>query len=202
MQGLLKGFPKKVRLKDGSIVTIRVMDEKDEEKLLQFFRTLPPSILNVLSDDVTNRAVIKRWIVEELDYERVLPLLSEHEGKIIANSSLKTNRTGWMRHVGEIQVIVHPEHQRKGLGTILVKELIQHAALKGLQKIILQLMKNQKGEIKAMEGLGFVKEAILKNHVLDWEGKPHDLVILSNNVAELWRRMEDLIIDSEFIVHP
>jgi hypothetical protein len=33
--------------------------------------------------------------------------------------------------------------------------------------------------------------------VLDIKGNKHDLVILTHNADELWKRMEDMIIDSD-----
>jgi hypothetical protein len=40
------------------------------------------------------------------------------------------------------------------------------------------------------------------DHVTDLGGRPHDLVIMTNYVTELWRKMEDAILDVEFKVHP
>jgi len=34
----------------------------------------------------------------------------------------------------------------------------------------------------------------------DLDGKEHDIIILTNDVSELWRKMEDLILDKEFFV--
>lgn len=201
MESFSSVFPKNIKLKDGLDVTLRLMNKDDEEKLLSFFRKLPSEVLIFIAEDVTNRAVVKS-LVNEIAYDKVLPLIVECNGEIIADSVLRTNRMGWMRHVGEIRVIVAPQYQKRGLGTILVKELIQQAVIKGLEKIMLQFMANQENTIKAMERIGFIREAVLKNHVVDWEGTPHDLVVLSNNVAELWRKLEDIIIDSEFIVQP
>jgi len=201
MESFSSVFPKNIKLKDGLDVTLRLMNKDDEEKLLSFFRKLPSEVLIFIAEDVTNRAVVKS-LVNEIAYDKVLPLIVECNGEIIADSVLRTNRMGWMRHVGEIRVIIAPQYQKRGLGTILVKELIQQAVIKGLEKIMLQFMANQENTIKAMERIGFIREAVLKNHVVDWEGTPHDLVVLSNNVAELWRKLEDIIIDSEFIVQP
>ena len=84
----------------------------------------------------------------------------------------------------------------------MVSRLIEHAVLKGLDKIVFQAMDTQHGAIKSMEMLGFTKEAVLKDHVTDLRGRPHNLIILTNYVAELWRKMEDTILDAEFKVIP
>jgi len=194
-------YPKTVTIKDGTEVTLRLMVREDEDKLLSFFRSVPDEDRIFLADDVTNRAVIRRW-VRELDYESVLPILAEKEEKIIADVTLRTNRMGWMRHVGEIRCVVALEHRRQGLATIMVSRLIEHAVLMGLDKIVFRAMDTQTGAIKAMEALGFTKEAVLRDHVTDLRGRPHNLVIMTNYVAELWRKMEDAILDTEFKVIP
>jgi RimJ/RimL family protein N-acetyltransferase len=194
-------YPIKVTLKDGTDVTLRLMVREDEDKLLKFFRAVPDEDRIFLADDVTNRAVIRRW-VRELDYENVLPILAEIDDEIVADVTLKTNRMGWMRHVGEVRCVVALEYRRRGLGTMMVSRLIEHAVLMGLDKIVFRAMETQVGAIRAMENLGFTTEATLRDHVTDLRGRPHDLIIMTNYVAELWRKMEDAILDSEFKVIP
>jgi hypothetical protein len=57
------------------------------------------------------------------------------------------------------------------------------------------MMDTQISAQKAFHRLGFKKEAELRNFVIDMDGKTHNLVIMVNDVAELWRKMEDLLID-------
>jgi len=194
-------YPQKITLKDGSEVTLRLMVAEDEDKLLRFFRTVPEEDRIYLADDVTNRAVIRKWC-QELDYQGVLPILAEMDGEVIADSTLRSNRIGWKRHVGHVRVVVASEFRRKGLATVLVSHIIEHAVMRGLDKIVFQAMATQLSAINAMKALGFVKEATLKEHVTDLHGRSHDLVIMTNYVAELWKKMEDLILDQEFLQLP
>ena len=194
-------FPQKAVLKDGTEVVLRLMVPDDEEKLLRFFRSIPDEDRLYLAEDVTNRAVIRRW-VQELDYDRVFPLLTEKDGEIIADTILRTDRSGWMRHVGDLRGVVALEYRRRGVATLAFSRLVEHAVVMGLDKIVFRAMSTQFGAINCMVALGFVKEAVLKDHVTDLRGRPHDLVIMTNYVTELWRKMEDAILDVEFKVHP
>jgi hypothetical protein len=54
-------------------------------------------------------------------------------------------------------------------------------------------MSTQVGTLRAFENLGFRREAVLRDHVQDVGGHKHNLVIMINNVAELWQGMQDLI---------
>ncbi len=195
----LERYPKKIILKDGTEVTLKLMARKDEDRLLSFFRAVPEEDRIYLAEDVTNRAVIRRW-VRELDFETVLPVLAEKDDEIIADTTLQTNRFGWKRHVGEIRCVIGSEYRRLGLATVMISRLIEHAVLLGLDKVVFRAMATEVGAIELMQGLGFIKEAVLHDHVTDLLGRPHNLVIMTNSVAELWRRMEDMILDSEFKV--
>jgi len=55
------------------------------------------------------------------------------------------------------------------------------------------MMDIQKSAQMAFERIGFKKEAELKNFVTDINGKSHNLVIMINDVSELWKKMEDLL---------
>lgn len=193
----MEEYPKTLKLKDGTVVQLRLMSADDLPKLLEFFRTLPEEDRLFLKDDVTSQEVIERWI-RELDYDRVLPVLADAEGKIVGDATLHLQKYGWSRHCGEIRLVVARDFQRKGLGTILAREIFHHAVLRGLQKLQALMIESQIGALKAFRKLGFRKEATLKDHVLDLKGNRHDLVIMTNDVAELWRKIGDLILESEF----
>lgn len=122
----MQRYPKQFKLKDKIVVTLRPMVRQDETKLLKFFRCLPDEDRLFLKEDVTKPEVIHRW-VEELDYDRVLPILAEIGDEIVGDATLHTYQHGWLRHVGEIRCVVAREYQRKGIGVLLIRELLDHA---------------------------------------------------------------------------
>lgn len=196
---MFKEYPKLVRLKEGIEATVRLMTKKDRDKLLAFFTALPREERLFLKEDVTDPAVIDGWI-RDLNYDKVLPLVAEVDDKIIAVASLHRNLYGWSKHVGEIRVVVAPDYQRKGLGAILAHELFSLAMRMGLEKIMAQMMDNQEGAYKAFKKLGFKKEAVLKDHVIDLQGNKHDLIIMTNNVTNLIEKIDDLIKSHELSI--
>ena len=74
-------------------------------------------------------------------------------------------------------------------------ELVSHAGQKGVDRIRAEMMDTQISAQKAFQRLGFQKAAELKNFVIDINGKSHGLVIMVNDVSDLWKKMEDLLID-------
>jgi len=67
---MFEEYPKCAKLRDGQEVILRLMVREDEQKLVEFFRRLPPEDRLFLKDDVTDPEVILRW-TENLDYTHV-----------------------------------------------------------------------------------------------------------------------------------
>ncbi|MBI5481755.1 MAG: GNAT family N-acetyltransferase [Deltaproteobacteria bacterium] len=195
----MDGYPKTVRVRGGLDLIVRPLEKKDFEELHRFFGTLPDGERLFLREDVTQREVVQRFI-DELDYARTLPLLGLTGGRIVGNATLHRTRRGWMRHVGEVRVVVSREAQRHGVATALVRELCGQAITLGLDKLVAMVAQDQVGALLCFERLGFGREATLKSHVTDLAGQKRDLIVLANHTAELWHRMEDLILDREFQV--
>lgn len=174
---MLDGYPKKVQLQTGTIVTIRPMVKEDAGKLYNFFTRVPREDRLFLRDDVSKRDVINSW-AGELDYEKILPLLAEVGDNIVGDATLHRRKAGWTSHVGKIRVVIDKDYRGKGLGTLLIEELINIAKKAGLELLVAELMDNQTAAIAAFTRLGFGKEALLHNYVKDQAGGDHNLIVL------------------------
>ncbi len=193
-----KGYPRKVALKGGAQVVLRPLEGGDEEALHRFFSGLPPEATEFLRDDVRDRQTIARW-VQERDPSRIWVLLALDEARaIVGNASLHVGR-GWRRHVGEVRVVVSPALQRHRLASALVHELVNQASVRSLKKLEAQILDVQEGAHRVFERFGFREEARLRGHALDLHNKPHDLLVLTSTVDDLWKKMEDLIEDLDFV---
>jgi len=192
----MEQFSKTLKLKDGTTIVMRPLSKNDGPALLDFFSALPNDDRLFLKEDVTNQQVIERWL-EELDYDKVLPIIAEKDSKIHGDATLHFNSRGWQRHMAEIRCVVSREYQQKGLGTALMRELVHYADQRGVSKIQAKMMDTQKSAQRAFEKLGFKKAAELKDFVTDIRGKTHNLVLMVNDVSDLWQKMEDLLFHSD-----
>jgi len=186
----LKGFPKQIILRDRSAVTLRPMVREDKEGLLTFFRRLPPEDRQFLKDDVTRAEIIEGW-ARDLNYDRVLPILAEFEGRIVGDATLHRQAYGWMRHVGEIRLVTDPYLRRRGLATAMAREIFYLALQAGLDKMVAEMVADQVAAIKVFGKLGFQQEARLVNHVVDLQGRKHDLVIMTTDIPALMQKMQE-----------
>ncbi|MFP3869581.1 MAG: N-acetyltransferase family protein [Syntrophobacteria bacterium] len=163
---MLEEYPKEVTLKDGFRCTLRPMIRDDLDALYRYFISLPEEDRRYLRHDPTDRRLIEKWC-RELDYDRVLPILAENEGRILANATLHRQDFGWQKHVGEIRITIAAEFQQRGLGSLLVHELSQLALKSNLEKLCARVVTSRSNVITVFEKNGFSQAAVLKNFVTD-----------------------------------
>lgn len=175
---LLEKYPEKIDLKDGTQLTLRAMTKQDDRDLMDFFESLTKEDRLYLRNDVSSYRVVREWF-ENLNYSRVFPLLAIVDDKIVANATLHRKPFGWMRHVGEIRIVVSPEYRKKGLARIMAAEIIENARSAGLEKLTAEMAVSQKDAFEAFHKLGFKDEATLTDYIRDGKDKGHDLLIMT-----------------------
>ena len=178
---LLDRYPQEITLNDGTHFILRAMNKQDERELMDFFERLEDEDRLYMRNDVSSYRVVREWF-SSLNYNRVFPLLAVHDGQIIANATLHRKPFGWMRHVGEIRVVVCPKFRKKGVARVLFTELIETAAEAGLEKLTAEMAVSQTGAIKAFKKIGFHDEAVMKGYIRDANDKKHDLQVMTMDI--------------------
>lgn len=198
-------YPKQVQLQDGTEVWLRPLRPDDRDRLYSFFKLLPTRDRRYFKHDVSQREVITNWC-RNIDYDNVLPILAvvkenDHE-RVVADATLHTERHGWATHVARIRCVIAKEMRKKGLAIIMLREVYDRAVMRGIQKVQAEIRDDNARAIALIKRLGFKKEAVFKNHAMDMQGKLHDMLIFYNDLSDLWQKMDDLNIDSDFFVVP
>lgn len=179
---MLEAYPKKITLPDGLILTLRPMTRDDQYGLYHFFNSLAKEDRQFLRNDVTDRKVIEKW-ARNLDYERVLPILAEYHGEIVANATLHYQTFGWGRHVAEIRITIAPALQGRRLGAALLDELTKLAAKGKVKKVLARVVRTRGGVITAFERAGFRQLTVLKHYVKDLHQQQYaDIVLLVQEI--------------------
>ncbi len=191
-----EGFPHALTLRDGTQVQIAVLKPEEGKALHAFYRALPEEDRMVLKEDVRLNAWAERFLAK-VEEGSVICLVATVDGEVIAEGSLYRTFYGWTRHVGEIRLTVGPAWRRKGLGRVMAAGLVKIATDLGIEKIMARVMESQVAAFHILKRLGFMKEAVLHRHVSDLSGAKRDLLILSNDVSQIWSTMEALVMDFE-----
>ncbi len=182
----------------GRPVEVAWFKDEDRDALLGFYRSLPREDQLYLKDDVTNQIILER-LIEHMHEGLALMITAKDGERIVGETTQHFIHHGWSRHVSELRPLMHRDYKGHGIGEIMIHEHIEVASEMGLDKIIVRLLQVQKARRRTLEQIGFVKEATLKDHATDLQGKRHNMIIMSCHVADLWRKMEDLIRETD---HP
>jgi L-amino acid N-acyltransferase YncA len=174
---MLEEYPKKITLPDGLSLTLRPMTRDDQYALYSFFISLEGEDRRFLRNDVTDRKLIEKW-ARNLNYDRVLPILAEYEGRIVGNATLHYQTFGWGRHVAEVRVTIAPEFQGRRLGAALLEEITHLAAQTKIKKLLARIVTNREGVIRAFERAGFSKLTVLENYVKDLHNQQYANIVL------------------------
>lgn len=163
-------------------MTFRLMEKSDRDAILAFAKTLPRDDLMFLRTDITQERTVDTW-VSQIEAGRSLTLVAEDDGTIAGYATIHTNEALWTRHVGELRVLVGSDYRGIGLGKRLTHEAFAIAKDMGLRKITAQMTTDQRSARQVFEHLGFRPEALLADHAMTADGRTHDLLIMSYDVA-------------------
>lgn len=167
----------------GVHLTFRLMTPDDAPAIEAFAKALPEEDLMFLRTDITQPETIKNWM-NYIRTGRTISILAETADKAIAGyASIHVNEAQWMRHVGELRVLVGRDYRGIGLGKRLTNEAFSMAKDLALKKITAQMSTDQRSARQVFEHLGFRPEALLADHVMTRDGQTHDLLIMSYDVA-------------------
>ncbi|MBN2431279.1 MAG: GNAT family N-acetyltransferase [Acidobacteria bacterium] len=174
-------YPKSVRLRDEGVFSIRPLRLDDFNAFLMFSRDIPPEDRLFLRRDVSDPEVVQKMIAESQS-ESEIWLVTLKDQRIVAQGSIQRSLHGWMRHVGEMRLVVARDFQRRGLGSLLARELFICAIGLKIEKVMAKMAIEQLPSIKCLEKLGFQKEVVLHNYIKDLNGLYHDMLIMSQEI--------------------
>jgi RimJ/RimL family protein N-acetyltransferase len=112
-------------------------------------------------------------------------VLAELGREVVGYATLHTEQARWTRRVGEIRVLVGAKFRGFGLGRELAAEIFQLGRARGIKKMAAMMTPDQTGARAAFEKLGFQIEALLQDWVVDRDGRPRDLLIMSHDLEGL-----------------
>ncbi len=154
------------------------MSSKDTEALLRFAAGLSEHDLLFLRRDIRQLDVIEDWLMD-IDSGSVLTILARQGGEVVGETTIHADSMHWSSHVAELRVVVSQSARGRGLSKLLTGDALKVASRSGLKKVIARMTVDQKWAIELFRGLGFEREALLRDHVMDLEEKTHDLVVMS-----------------------
>lgn len=169
-------FRQIVTLADGTRVLLRPLTKDDKASLVALFAHTSDDDFKLMRNDVRNQELVASW-VDNLDYKRVLPIVAVVNERIVGDATLHF-RGGPGRHLADVRIFLSKEFRKRGLGTLMLRTLIDIAKKLGLQQLVAEVVADQVKVITAFKDLGFEQRAVYPDYFMMPDGETHDVVVL------------------------
>ena len=165
-----------ITLRDSTRVLLRVLNADDGDRLHSMFATISDDDAQAMRDNVKDPSAIQKW-VDELDYNRVIPLVAVVNDEIVGDATLHLGR-GPYRHKAEVRIFLSKSYRQRGLGTAMLKSLIDIAKRLELHLLTVEVNANRTSVIRAFRGLGFQMQTTLPDYFMMRDGETLDVALM------------------------
>jgi len=169
-------FRNLITLRDSTRVLLRVLNEDDRDRLQTMFAIVSDDDAEAMRDNVKDPSAIHKWI-DELDYSRVIPLVAVVNDEIVGDATLHLGQ-GPYRHKAEVRIFLTNSYRQRGLGTAMLKALIDLAKRLDLHLLTVEVIANRTSVIRAFRGLGFQMQTTLPDYFMMPDGETLDIAVM------------------------
>ena len=120
-----------------------------------------------------DRKKVETWMT---DLPNTIMLIALSGDRIIGHLMIDKLPSPIRKNTGDLHIFLHQDFQNAGLGTAMIKESLKLARARGLHRIELSVVADNRSAIGLYEKLGFVKEGLRPECDLLDDGRYHDLV--------------------------
>ncbi len=165
-----------ITLKDGARVLLRPLVAEDRKRLIDMFAAASPEDTKYLRDPITDAETVGRW-VDQLDYARVVPLVAVVQDRLVGDATLHF-RKGPARHMGELRIFLAKDFRRRGLGTHMLRALVDLGRKASLHLLAAEVAADQVKVIQAFQHVGFQPQCTFEDAFMLPDGSTTNKVVL------------------------
>lgn len=163
-------------LKDGARVLLRPLAGDDRQTLLDLFLPVPPEDRRYMRHNVNDPQAVSAWI-DELDYNRVFPLVAVVGSRIVGVATLHFGE-GPARHRAEVRIFLAKDFRSRGVGSRLIQALIELAKRRSLYLLEVQVVSDQTNIIRAFQQAGFEVKCTFEDYFMLPDGDIRDITYM------------------------
>jgi len=167
--------------RDKRRVILRTPRWDDLDDLLEMINSLVAEGADIVISEKVSRVEEIDWLARALSHlakDEILYLVAEVDGKVVANSEISMRRDGYDGHVGGIGIAIRECYRDVGIGTEMMKTLLEQARKIGLKVLTLFTFESNRRAIHVYENVGFVQTGKIPRKFFR-EGKYIDEVIMT-----------------------
>lgn len=182
-----------VTWRDKIDVEIRPLNKRDLTPFIAWIRSLDDRELAKLPCDVHDAGYPAK-LREQISTGSVHRLIAMRDGKdIVGSMALYRGDLFWIRHTGRLIVVTDPSVRRSGIAVVMFDEMLRLAEGLGVRKLYAELTSMHSEARKLARRVGFRREATLRDHVLDSDGRAHNLCIYSISLGRAKDHVSELM---------
>ncbi|MDH4214398.1 MAG: GNAT family N-acetyltransferase [Candidatus Thorarchaeota archaeon] len=162
------------KLRDGREVVVRFLTHNDKKLLLDMVNGFSDHVI-LWGSPPYDEAKIDRWMNGA---DRGLSLVAVYNQKFVGISASYTNLLPRGKGIGGMMIYLHQEFHGVGLGTIMMMKLLDLAKDKGLHRISLEVVEDNKAAVRLYEKFGFKVEGKLVDAYYGIDEKYHNMLVM------------------------
>jgi len=163
--------------KDGTKVTLRRLRWEDLDDLHEFINSLVEEGVDILRDQKPTRGEEAEWLgrrLASMEKGEIVDIVAEVNGKVVANSEAE-RRGGAMSHVGYVGVGIRAGYRGIGIGTEIMRALINESKKMGLKILVLDVFDTNNEAKRLYQKMGFRESGRIPKGIYK-QGKYIDLI--------------------------
>jgi RimJ/RimL family protein N-acetyltransferase len=172
----LENYRKLKTLPSGERLLLRPLTKEDKQSLVDLFARATEQDLQYFRSDAGDPDVVRSW-VDNLDLKQVFPLVAMVNGRMVGEATLHFGEH-FHRHLAWVRIFLDRDYRRQGIGTLMLRCLIDIARRVGLQQLYAEVVLTQPQVVKAFENLGFRHEVTLEDYFVADDGETLDMAIM------------------------
>ena len=165
---MAKQLPYKFKSKKGNDVVFRYPTMDDLDAVFDFANALIDEDTFIeLSGKHKSREEQEKWLLDIMEQTKKgekVHIVVEVNGEYAGNGEVRIGKSR-KKHVGELGIALAKGYRDEGIGTILMKTLIDEARAMGLTLLTLNCFENNARACHVYEKLGFQKAGVIPNAI-------------------------------------
>jgi len=174
------------KAKDGREVIVRAPMWEDLDDLLQLINSLVEEGAEITLDAKKTRDEEADWLsgsIAQMEKGNALYLVAEVDGKVVASSGITRRSAPCESHVGDLGIIIKAGYRDVGIGTEIIRTLVEEARAMGLKILVLTVFATNKRAIHVYEKAGFEQTGRIPNGIFR-NGKYVDQLLMARELVE------------------
>ncbi|MBA9028348.1 ribosomal protein S18 acetylase RimI-like enzyme [Peribacillus huizhouensis] len=148
--------------KNNTQVSLRTGNLDDAESVKELQREVLSEsefMISVIEEFEETTEQLRNWIQRILVNERETLIVAETEGKVVGLIVFRSKNTKRLSHTGSFTAMVNKAYRDRGIGKLLIKELLNWTEQNPLiEKISLGVLSTNQRAIGLYKSMGFVEE--------------------------------------------